>query len=192
MDRIGKDLEQTVSDAEPRPRRARHVAARRDHRAGRAHADGVDGGGRVHPADRLHQRDQPAAGEGGGTPPRDGGALGDRRRASTVDPPGAGRMRRDGDRRRRGRPDARGVDACSLLATQVPAVARPGRRRGLQRAGLVVHDRRVRADGPARRRAAGVAPGARRSRGATQGRRPQSGQHEARRCASVSSSRRSR
>ena len=46
MDRIGKDLEKTVSATEPRSRRARDVAARRDHRPRRAHAGRADGGGR--------------------------------------------------------------------------------------------------------------------------------------------------
>ena len=108
--------------------------------------------------------------QGRGAPARNGRAIGHWRRARPVDSPGARRVRRHRPRRRRGRPRARGV----VRARARRAIAGRGAarsNRGVQPAGDAVYLRGLRAQRPARRRAARVAHGARGSIGAAQGRR---------------------
>ena len=84
MDRIGKDLEQTY----PTLSRGHgsHVTSLPEEITGPVERTlmVLMAAVGVHPADRLHQRDEPAAGKGRRPPARDGRALGDRRRLARA------------------------------------------------------------------------------------------------------------
>ena len=116
-----------ASRRESRPRRARGAAARRDRQPGAGRAARGDVCRRVPPADRLHQRRQPAARAGRRPAPRDGDPRGGRRRARS--PPAAVTHRKPAPlsarRRLRGSPSRGGRCGCSSRRLHRRSVA-PG------------------------------------------------------------------